>query len=447
MKKIYLILSLFAITNLSYGQLIINEVLYDPSNSGLDGDANRDSVYSQDDDSFIEIYNNSSSAFDISGFEIWDDTAAGGSVQFIFPANTTIPAEEVVVVFGGGTLTGSFGSAVVFKGDSGLNFNNSGEVIGVKDTSGAWTLTFDSDALSNNPNESYTRFPDVTGGFLQHGDTTNVLFSPGTKTDGTAFNPPSTMTNPLIINEVLYDPSNNMLDGDANRDSVYSQDDDSFIEIYNSDTTAFDISGFEIWDDTAAGTNQYTFPPNTSIPAEEVVVVFGGGTPTGTFGSAVVLNAMNGFNFNNSGEVIGIKDTSGAWVLFFDSDALSGNPNESYTRFPDVTGPFIQHSDSTNVLFTPGTRTDGSPFRSSTGLTDIDKSFEFNLYPNPAIDQLRIETKENIDQIEIFNLSGQIVHSFNSQSKVINVQDLVPGVYFIRLSANENFTMKKFIKQ
>lgn len=444
MKKIYLILSLLAVTSYSYGQLIINEVLYDPSNTALEGDANGDGIYSQDDDSFIEIYNDSSSPFDISGFEIWDDTATGGSIQYIFPANTTIPAEEVVVVFGGGTLTGSFGSAVVLKGDSGLNFNNSGEVIGIKDTSGAWTLIFDSDALSNNPNESYTRFPDVTGAFLQHGDTTNVLFSPGTKTDGTAFNPSSA----LIINEVLYDPSNNALDGDANRDSIYSQDDDSFIEIYNSDTTSFDISGYEIWDDTsAAGTIQYTFPTNTSIPAEEVVVVFGGGTPTGTFGSAVVLNAMNGFNFNNSGEVIGVKDTSGAWVLIFNSDELSNNPNESYTRFPDVTGDFLQHGDTTNVLFSPGTKTDGTPFNTLTGITKIEKSFDFNLYPNPATDQLTIQSEETIDQIEIFNISGQILRSFNSQSKVINIQNLGSGIYFIRLRSDDSFTMKKFIKQ
>ena len=38
---------------------------------------------------------------------------------------------------------------------------------------------------------------------------------------------------PIIINEVLYDPSNNGLDGDANGDGNYSQDDDSFIELFN----------------------------------------------------------------------------------------------------------------------------------------------------------------------------------------------------------------------
>ena len=42
---------------------------------------------------------------------------------------------------------------------------------------------------------------------------------------------------------------------------------------------------------------------------------------------------------------------------------LSNNPNESYTRFPDLTGDFEQHATAfAGVLFSPGTRIDGSTF-------------------------------------------------------------------------------------
>lgn len=189
MNKIFTLLLSLLITSSAFSQLIINEVLYDPSNNALDGDANGDGVYGQDDDSFIELYNNSSSDLDVSGYQIWDDTTSGSLLYTIAP-NTIMPAMGVLVVFGGGTPTGTFGGALVQVADtasSGLNFNNSGEVIVIKNASGNTILTFDSDALSNNPNESYTRFPDITGDFLQHGDTTAVLFSPGTRTDGTPF--------------------------------------------------------------------------------------------------------------------------------------------------------------------------------------------------------------------------------------------------------------------
>jgi len=165
----------------------------------------------------------------------------------------------------------------------------------------------------------------------------------------------------FILNEICYDPSNSGLDGDANGDGVYVQDDDSFIELYNPSSRDFDLSGFEIWDDTL-GTLQYTFPANTIIPANKAIVIFGGGSPTGNFGGSTVLTAGGGFNFNNTGEVVGIKDPNGDWFLTFDTEPLSNNPNESYTRNPDITGLFEQHGDNTSVLFSPGTKIDGSPF-------------------------------------------------------------------------------------
>ena len=190
MRRFLTILALLSVSTFTYGQLIINEVLYDPSNNALDGDANGDGVYDQEEDTFIEFVNTGTKNFDISGYQIWDDTVSGG-IKFIFPANTLVPPNGAVVVFGSGPLVGSFGNALLFSADttmpSHLNFNNSGEVIVIKNANGQTVLTFDSDALSNNPNESYTRFPDITGNFIQHGDTTNVLFSPGTRTDGTPF--------------------------------------------------------------------------------------------------------------------------------------------------------------------------------------------------------------------------------------------------------------------
>ena len=167
---------------------------------------------------------------------------------------------------------------------------------------------------------------------------------------------------PIIINEVLYDPSNNGLAGDSNGDGNYSQDDDSFIELFNASAADIDLGGYEIWDDTTSGSNQYTFPSNSILPSKRALVVFGGGTPTGTFGGATILNAVSGFNFNNSGEVVGIKDAEGAWAFIFNSDELSGNPNESYTRNPDITGVFVQHTDNGALLFSPGTRNDGTSF-------------------------------------------------------------------------------------
>jgi hypothetical protein len=185
----------------------------------------------------------------------------------------------------------------------------------------------------------------------------------------------------LIINEVLYDPSNSSLDGDANGDGVYDQEGDAFIEFFNDGSSNFDISGYEVWDDTTTGSVVYTFPASTVIPPKGALVLFGGGTPVGSFGGAIVLadTGTAGLSLNNSGEIIMIKDASGTVVLTFDSDALSGNPNESYTRNPDITGSFEQHNDNTPLLFSPGTKIDGSSF-DTTLAVDVTFSVDMTRY-------------------------------------------------------------------
>jgi hypothetical protein len=175
----------------------------------------------------------------------------------------------------------------------------------------------------------------------------------------------------ILFNEVCYDPSNNNLDGDTNGDGVYDQGEDEFIEIYNNSNTNFDISNYELFDDTAATVAEYIFPAGTLIPPRGVLVLFGGGTPVGNFGGAIVLVDTNGISLNNSGEVIALKDANGVTVLTFDSDALSNNPNESYTLYPDVTGILTQHGDSTAILFSPGTRVDGTPFDTNIVVTSL----------------------------------------------------------------------------
>jgi len=172
----------------------------------------------------------------------------------------------------------------------------------------------------------------------------------------------------LVINEVLYDPSNIGLEGDANGDGIYDQIQDEFIELVNNTNSPKDISGFTISELVIVGnisTIQFTFPAGTVLSAKKAALVFGGGTPTGSFGNAIVFqcSTISGLSLGNSSEKIELRDKDGNLLEIFDSDVLSGNPNESYTRNPDVTGDFVQHATATpGVLFSPGKKINGAPF-------------------------------------------------------------------------------------
>lgn len=173
----------------------------------------------------------------------------------------------------------------------------------------------------------------------------------------------------FLINEINYDPVTSP-EGDANGDGTRSAHDDEFIEFFNSGPE-IDLTGYTISDADAV---RHTFPSGESlIPSNGVLVVFGGsyggaGDPIGEFGGAIVQVA-NGFenrlSMNNNGDVMTISDPSGNPILTFDIEPLSNNPNESYTRNPDLTGEFEQHADiesSGGRLFSPGTKLDGTPF-------------------------------------------------------------------------------------
>lgn len=165
----------------------------------------------------------------------------------------------------------------------------------------------------------------------------------------------------FLINEVNYDPESGLA-GDANGDGTRDANEDEFIEFFNSGPE-LDLSGYTISD---ASRTRHTFPSGSIVPLNGVLVLFGGGTPTGSFGGAILQTASEGLlNMTNGGDLMTLRDANGNEVLTFDINPLSGNPNESYTRNPDLTGSFEQHAgiaEANGVLFSPGTKLDGSSF-------------------------------------------------------------------------------------
>ena len=74
----------------------------------------------------------------------------------------------------------------------------------------------------------------------------------------------------------------------------------------------------------------------------------------------------------------------------------------------------------------------------------------FTLYPNPAFDNITLETIYNTEKtIFLMNALGQILQSINTteNSITINLTNIPSGVYFIKMEDGINSVTEKFVKQ
>ncbi|MFN3261573.1 MAG: lamin tail domain-containing protein, partial [Pikeienuella sp.] len=164
----------------------------------------------------------------------------------------------------------------------------------------------------------------------------------------------------LVINEILADPAGD-LTGDANGDGTRDATQDEFVEIVNAGTEAADLSGLTLSDGVAV---RHVFPEGTILGAGAAIVVFGGGTPAGDFGGALVQVASTGaLGLNNGGDTVTLSGPAG--VIDSVSYGGEGGDNQSLTRDPDVTGDFVAHASaagSEGALFSPGATISGTSF-------------------------------------------------------------------------------------
>ncbi len=167
----------------------------------------------------------------------------------------------------------------------------------------------------------------------------------------------------LLINEIHADPDSSA--GDANGDGAVSSSRDEFIELANTTFSPLDISGWQIADAVAT---RHVFPAGTVVPPREVAVVFGGGTPSGSFGNAaangLVQTASSGrLGLNNSGDTITLSDGQGATIQIA-SYGSEGGQNQSLTRQPDLTNtPYVQHTQvAPGLRYSPGVGANGQAF-------------------------------------------------------------------------------------
>ena len=116
----------------------------------------------------------------------------------------------------------------------------------------------------------------------------------------------------FVYNELHIDPASD-ISGDANGDGTRDPKEDEFIELINTGSTAFDLSGYYMTDILEPNlAPRHIFPTGTVVDAGQAIVVFGGGIPTSptNFGGSVVQTASennDGVGLDNDGNTFTSK--------------------------------------------------------------------------------------------------------------------------------------------
>ena len=75
-------------------------------------------------------------------------------------------------------------------------------------------------------------------------------------------------------------------------------------------------------------------------------------------------------------------------------------------------------------------------------------SSKIGVFPNPAMDEIHINSEQEITNIRIVDVSGKIVHETPQFSETINVSSFDNGSYIVELFLSNGFVVKKqFVKQ
>ena len=173
---------------------------------------------------FIELYNHSNGAIDISGFWLSDDETTN---KFRIPAGTIIPARGFV----------SFD-----QNSLGFALSSSGETIFLVNSNA--TRVVDSVKFGGQENGVASgRWPDGA----------NTIRRLSSVTPGAANS--RWRSSNVVINEIMYSP-------------ISGDDDDEYVELHNTTGQAVDLSGWQFTD----GVN-FQFPTGASIPANGFLIV------------------------------------------------------------------------------------------------------------------------------------------------------------------------------
>jgi hypothetical protein len=139
---------------------------------------------------------------------------------------------------------------------------------------------------------------------------------------------------------------------------------------------------------------------------------------------------------NSNAVVAGpVKPSGGAWSDLTLSYTAAATQNYAF-RVTKVWGNAGASFDNISLTLV----------QSTASLSDLN-DFQFNIYPNPAKERLRLQTELPLKHVDIFSLTGSKVLS-QSYTEEVEIGMLSKGVYMLKATSNDGkVSTQKLIKE
>lgn len=482
MNKLFFIISIFLFSFNSYSQVSINEFMAQNQTGITDN-------YGEYED-WIEIYNPTSSDFNLAGLYISDNLFSPLLYQIPFGNDSTIiPAGGFIILWadddieqgvlhlsfkltGGGEQIGLFDGMGNSMDTISFGYQN-GDVSFGRSPNGSSNLVFFSESTPGASNlttylspfevninlpysNNYSYVVDVNSNinWSISNSASWLSISPLTGSNNGSFTVSTTQHNStgsdrntiitlsgsgvndqtIFVNQ--YSESNNT---DLVINEFLAQNDnitidnfgeyDDWIEIYNKGNIAINMAGLFLTDNLNNPLKfkiSELYPDSTFIQPGEFLLFW---ADDDTEQGIFHLN----FKLSNNGEDIGLFNNE-----YDEIDALTYGPQDADISY----GRSWDGSNSWDFFSIP------TPGYSNSMEIDETSLSSFNIYPNPATNYFIVEsTGHDIKTLSIYNIYGEIViqTSYNDKLTLVNTSSLSSGIYLLKISSEKEIYSKKII--
>ncbi len=130
---------------------------------------------------------------------------------------------------------------------------------------------------------------------------------------------------------------------------------------------------------------------------------------------------------------------SNTYVLYYNTEASMPNPPSL------ILGTWVEETTVTQSLCGAIIGLTGDLQDTILGLSDFQIENQISIYPNPVKNILNIKhTNISIDNGSMYDVSGKLVLS-TSDSRTIDVSNLNPGLYFVKIEIENKEVIKKIV--